>query len=335
MSNFILLVSCVYILMALLGMIEFHLWSQVEYIYNLHATIFDIWEDKGFEDAEWKNTGNAHFLRFHFLRYLLVYPVYWLADTFLLEHDYVFSIVCSLLILGTALVLTKVYETLSKKTSNAVRLILLVFFIGLSLFMNGRIIFAHFAMSLVLLLYVYWVENIEVSTIKLSIIIVSALWFSSVSSGTFMVIFVMFLFILLDILITILRRNDNKNLLPKMAGVLAFFLFLFFPWCVIFIDKNLSYFGGFLPMLRHGMGSILLILPYEVLFLLLFLLGVLFLILYQKINRNRPFFVGIVIACGGGMFGYSTLTMLFPPLVLFLLFFFKEYEFFSKNAQDC
>jgi len=109
LRNLFVLVSCVYVLLVLLGVIQFHLWGQVEFIYNSHTNI-------------WENIGNAHLSR-----YLLVFPVYWLADILLLEHDYVFRIVCALLILGMVLVLMRAYEIAVKKSSNTVSLVLLLF----------------------------------------------------------------------------------------------------------------------------------------------------------------------------------------------------------------
>jgi len=75
-------------------------------------------------------------------------------------------------------------------------------------------------------------------------------------------------------------------------------------------------------MLEHGFGVVLLVLPGDVFVLVSMLLLMLFLfisVVYWNLKRTRPFFVGTVIACGGGAFGFSTLTMIFPALALLLL----------------
>lgn len=90
--------------------------------------------------------------------------------------------------------------------------------------MNGRIIFAVFAMSLILLLYVYWNEGIKVSMMKTMAIVAFGLWFSSVSSGTFMVVFMMLLFILAEIITKLFIKGRLPKTSLKMGGGLLFFL---------------------------------------------------------------------------------------------------------------
>ena len=131
---------------------------------------------------------------------------------------------------------------------------------GISLLMNGRIVFPLVAMAWLLLLIVRWWFGFHCTVLAKFRSIVISLWLSSVSSGTFSVVYIMLIYWLAELVFHVVKRqtisNVNINLLCLLLILISSLLLPF----LIFLQKNLSYYGADLSsiwqLLQHGFGTV-------------------------------------------------------------------------------
>jgi len=289
------------------GVVAFTMWSQIIDLIKGGATLTSI-----------DFTTQAHALRF-----TLMWPVIQFSALTGAELDWVFSWVVAAVVLLTAhlvdrtrgLVVDEVWRW------HAGRAVSFGVFVGLSLFMNGRLSFAFLGMAL--LLYVLMRRGLgRASNLRTVVWFPLVLWLTSVSSGTFTVALGTMMVWAVTLLFTrypSVRLRDAVLLAPLAAGALALS-----PVMLLYIRKNVDYYGGgiegFFNMLNHGPGMVIatvgpeIVTPLAIIGLLLggFLVAVV-------LTRNRaiaPPTVAVVVSMAVGVFGFSTLLMGLPGLVV-------------------
>ena len=268
----------------------------------------------------------------HFLRYLLVLPIFKISDLLSADADFVFKIVCFFNLILITINCSNILKFYRTKNQILVNILFSFFFIFLSAFMNGRIIFSFLGFSYFLLAIHQW-ELYKISNLVLLFKILIGLFLSSVSTGTFLSTTI--------VLCAWLVLYQGK---PK--GFLSLYIFitllLISPILTLYLLKNVNYYGGgfsgFINMLDHGIGVIFLSVTLDILILMLmiiFMLGVIFLPIYLKSGKYKLLILVTISTLFAGLFGFSTLTLSIVPMtVLILLFLLNQLTsiFPLKNA---
>jgi hypothetical protein len=256
----------------------------------------------------------------HMLRILLVVPFYALSEYLTVDIDLFFSLVLVLLIYGIYLLnLAILKDTVERKKV----FILLLFFLLLSLVMHGRIVFSILGNTMLLyLLYRSFYTNNKLKKYKSIPLFLMALWFSSVSSGTFVVF-------LLTIFINYFLHSLVK--LPyvsqRIVWLFSFFIMLLLilsPMIIIFVEKNINYYdGSIINMLSHGAGGYLIDYLYVVLPLLAILILSLPIVIFYLRRYNfliLPLSM-ILSSLVVGLFGFSSLVSGVSAYLIFIYMF--------------
>ncbi|MDQ7059367.1 MAG: hypothetical protein Q9N62_13615 [Ghiorsea sp.] len=303
--------AALYLSLVLLGVIQFGLWGQVEYIYESGGSVLALLT----EDH----------VSAHLSRYLLVAPLFYIQDELSVSANYLFSLLCGLMIVQLSVVSIQILEGVQGDVGAYQKLMILIVFIVLSLFMHGRIIFALLAFALIIREMYAEIKGENKSVTMHFLVLCMAMWMSSVSSGTFAVVY-FFLGYLLAI-------KAGKVLFSCFSwrDIVVFFCYilmagLFFSLFMVFLNKNVNYFGGFWEVLEHGFGKFFLQNSREVVILILANLIVIFSLLvqvYARLGVVRHLWVAILIGLAGGAFGYSTLSIALVPFVVFLMYLMK------------
>jgi hypothetical protein len=223
------------------GLKEFHLWSQVEY---LHAVNLEI------------NFRNLY-SHVHTLRYTVVYPIYYFAETLSMDANKLFSYVMVFLCFIIAkLISDSVFVIIIKGNKLIIQYIVYAVFILLSLFMNGRLMFGFLAYSLLIYgaLLIYN-ESSKWDLLLGCLYLTLSLWLSSVTSGILISLFILlYSFVVSYFVINrFIRRKRNRALFMCYF----FILFVFYtPLILKMVNKNLDFYGGGLSgavkMSEHG-----------------------------------------------------------------------------------
>ncbi len=260
----------------------------------------------------------------HMPRYLLVYPLLEISQTLGVNPDAFFSSIMAILVLISAYLSIKISRILLGKPLEAwLRLSLMSFFIVLSIFMNGRGVYAMLGFLLLTLAMLLWEKN----TISKGIFITYiglAVWLSSVSSGTLTAVIVALSMWLL------FRVLKSIGYLQRRDFMLLLYLCVIFSVPVVFylktfIVKNTEYYGGgsegVIGMLDHGLGGVshyfntLFQLESGGVFLsclLLMCCGLMYVFFLLSVRPWRliSYLIGVVLLFG--MFGLFTLAMVIP-----------------------
>jgi hypothetical protein len=288
--------------------LKFHLWGQVTYLWNSGASPGDL------------------LLHPHGMRYFLVLPYFKLADWFNISYNWVFSISIPMLILIiTTLIVRAVGKINGGLSANNVCMLIVavsVFFMILSLFMNGRIMFSITGSAILIYLFVVWNEKNFFGILFLSL---AAIFLTSVSSGTLLVSVLSFYIVLI---VKCFKFSERINKKQRIKNLKIFFVFaglflLAFPLIEIIVMKNVNFYGGgfdgAINMLSHGIGAILLNIEMDLLVLIIFnsvLAFLLLLMLFLCYRRMLAPMYLIGVSVAGGLFGVSTIIMLLPPLMV-------------------
>lgn len=289
----------IYWVLCVAGLIQFHLWQQVVNMWQLEVGLLEK-------------------LQFaHAVRFTLVMPIFLLAEWLGVSYDWLFSIIVPALLLAvtyfSARSVVRFEPGLSPPRQALVVLGISIFLIALSFFMNGRLMFAFTGSSILMWALLGWEENRDRVNF---IAVVCAIYLSSVSSGTFLILTFSFYFFLL---VSVALRN------PAICrrGVLlsyALLLVVLNPVLSMFVFKNLEFYGGgfgaISDMLDHGFGRLVvgsnLLLPLGGLVLLLVAAYV-----FRGFVRRHWILVSlVVIYLAGGLFGYSTALVVLPPVLV-------------------
>lgn len=250
----------------------------------------------------------------HIPRKLIMWPIVNFANSLKIDIHSLFSWVCLFLLMGSSVLLALKNNILNKDLF----LLNLGALTTLSLPMNGRLLLVFTGVSL------FWYlknQYSKLSKISVSLLVFFALIFSSVSSGTFIVLHAV-------ILSWALINWSNTKAIEKLAIFSPFLISL--PFLFIGIFKNLLYYGGgiesILLMLEHGLGRYFT--NYIGIGIAVALLGGIFYFrkYFKLTSKNLNFWI-IVISIFAGMYGFSSGLSLAP---LFMVIFSEKYILGSK-----
>ncbi|WP_299204818.1 hypothetical protein [uncultured Amphritea sp.] len=210
------------LLMMALGLLNFELWDQVEYVRQSSPEI----------------TLRGIYTEWHKLRYLLVYPVYEASYFFEIGQGFVFGVYLILIISIASFVISSVVDVFGNVDFIYKLLIpLLLFF--LSFFMNGRLVFGILGCGLVLLSALFLIRN---SYFVSSFLCFFGFVFSSVSSGVFISLYFIYMSIFF-ICAVYYRFFLGRSFAVGYLFILIVF-YVFFPIFLMMFIKNYFYFGG-------------------------------------------------------------------------------------------
>lgn len=287
----------IFTIFCILELVQFRLWPQVAFFWRVDYKPLEMLAD------------------FQGLRYLLVFPIFKLSDWMAIPHDRLFSLLIPVMIFAIAYYSTRSTQSLDGQESTARSALIFTgiscLFIILSMFMNGRMMFAMTGSSLLLWTLINW-EYGRDSINLLSV--VAAFFLASVSSGAFVTMIAAYYFFL-AVNIAIANPSVCRR---KILLIYSMLLLLLAPYLTLLIQKLLFAFGGgigaFVKMLGHGYGeklsqSNLAILTVGTVLVFTFGYRYRHLILHYWILAS---FMGFAIV--GGLFGISTVTILLPHL---------------------
>lgn len=285
------------------GFVGFAVWSQI-----LDHPKQALWEIRWTRDA-------------HALRYALMLPTLTAAEWLRMDVHRVFSYEVAALILLTARLLNRArtLATGDERRWSMERAGITIFFVLLSLSMNGRLSFALCGMALLLCAQVSRLKG-RLSNLRFCLWIAVAQLFTAVSSGTFSVALAALLVWAFFLVVSRLPAVRLRDLLATMA-VLAGGVALV-PVVRLYMAKNVGFYGGgwdgFVNMLNHGPGVYLYQSGPLVGALLAFgSLGAVAFALIVLLRKPiyAPAVLTIFCALSIGLFGYSTLMMGLPSVV--------------------
>lgn len=236
----VLLLTIAHVALAIVGYLDYQIWSQVEYLSQIPFEEF-----------------NSSAALLHAPRLFVVMPSYLLAERLSVETNAIYSLYVVLLASATAWVWIIIQKIVVVKSRN--RNFIWVFPFILLHFINGRFAFALFGLSLLLLSIIL----IKLKRLRFGLalpLLSTGMLYSSVSSGVFSVAF-MLLFLEL--------YRERKNFLMSESFfqylLRSTFIFLFtsslFYFLFFFMLKNLDFYGGgfegLFGMISHGFGLVL------------------------------------------------------------------------------
>lgn len=246
----------------------------------------------------------------HYPRVLLMAPVVMVSRWTGVDANFIFSLLAVGLVFLSWYLLQLVPKLHGKTLAPAVSIGILLGFNVLSLTMNGRMLWALVAISLVITIHARACQ--QRSVLVSTILCFLALWFSAVSTGTFIVVFAALA--VLCLLFRAFTKQSWLNSLPYVA-ILA----LWSPYLMISMSKNLAYYGGgiagMINMLNHGAGGILITyLP------VMCIAAVIGLWLLVQLTRKLPMMAYplliFVLGVGASLFGYGVLVTTIPSIAM-------------------
>jgi hypothetical protein len=315
----------VYIFFILLGFKDFIIWSQI----TDHLTF----------DYISNNENIIHLYEInhpHLLRVFILYLIYQFSLFFNLDINIIFNLVIISLLFISYTLLKKIITDFNNDLKYSILVILLTLFL-LSIFMNGRIVFAIFGNTL--LLYSIYVKSCSlknnISTIHFFVLVLISILFTSVSSGTFMVSVLTLLIFYFTIIIIHLPKLKIKYIYLQIYLILV--LILLSPLIIKFINKNLKFFNGsIIEMLEHGFGRYFgeyYILFFILLFFIPFIVVFLFVYFRKKNFYILPFSM-ILSSTIIGMFGLLSFFSGISAFILWVYFLLrKEKKIVKKNIN--
>ena len=277
---------------------EFHLWPQVTF---LRGSTPDF---------------GALLTHAHLLRYLLVFPIFWLADEIGVDFDAIYRAFAFVLLFFISRNCSKIADFY-----NFGNVVFTAFFFALtfslvSVFMNGRIIFAFCGFSYLLAQIHRWEDGL-IGNFKVFTGLLISLFLCSVSTGTFLLCIIC---IMVWLPFVFHRRKGSLSL------YITTFLFAISPLISFYILKNVTFYGGgfegLINMLNHGAGVVLH--DFSPVLVSLIVLNVAALTictfgLLKKYKRYALITLFLAASAFAGLFGFSTLTLGLIPLSVILL----------------
>jgi hypothetical protein len=282
------------------GVHEFNLWPQVNILRGTSPKFIDILSQA------------------HFLRYLLVYPIFIAADIFNLDANKIFSFFGFFMLFFIVKNCTKMVKFYVNNNEIFFLVWFSFIFLVLAMSMNGRIIFAFYGLSYLLVSLHRW-ERYEHTNLGLFLRIFPALFFCSVSTGTFLACLLGLMF---WSIIFVNRSKRRFNVYFVALGVVVS------PVATLFLLKNVNFYGGgiggLFNMLNHGAGKIFYSIDLlSLVLLILIIVHIIFfaMLLLLYLEKYRLLIIFTVTSAFAGLFGYSTLSLgVIPASVLSILF---------------
>jgi hypothetical protein len=250
----------------------------------------------------------------HFFRYLTAYPGFLWEDAY---PDIGFSLYISLFF-AFNVVLWRGLSLLA--TGRAPTFLAWCGFFATHFFMNGRGVIAWTSWLLCLSLCMRLTRG-PVGGMRPLLLVALSCWLAAVSTGVFIVVVASFVLFYLQYRQRTRMKPLRKAILLAVAAPVMFYVG---QYLLLAIMKNVEFFGGGLEgvyhMLAHGLGRVLF--GNELLAVVLVAaaaFSLLFLAIFVRM-RNRPFtpvekLMGL--ACAGGLFGLTVLTLAVPLALLY------------------
>ncbi|QUM77860.1 hypothetical protein HWV00_17415 [Moritella sp. 24] len=298
---------------------------------------FELWPQVYYFQREWEGVNLLTINPMehpHLIRYLVVLPIFIVSDYLPVNPDFVFSLLCVFIIYVLSFNVTKITTYtffLKDKKYDVLMLVSLVYFLFVSSFMNGRILFAMLGFSLIVLNTIKWELNV-IPTYKMFSYNILGYFLCSVSSGTFLVSITFTFFWI------IFQFYRSKSLDIYILHLVA--LIVFSPLIYTSIMNNVNFFGGgvngAVNMLTHGFGIVFHLYDGKQFFLIIVFSAVICLFLswlFKSFIYLRILFLATYTSMFGGAFGFSTLAICAPIVIsLLLVFIFTIYEQFRYRA---
>ena len=283
---------------------QFEAWGQVTLMYSYNAPFADLIDHP------------------HFYRYLITYPGLWVADY--LGYS-LFSVYITFFVIGTGFIIYKIFKDLDRKYL-FYALILIMPYHAL---MNGRGALSWFGW--VLAIFIIRLPYTKKFGAWEGVLVGLSLLTASVSSGTFAVTFS-------ALIIGALHRLWlTKDV--KLGLTLAIVIILFSNYFIISFTKNIEFYeygseNVVVNMLDHGLGGMLS--QSWAILIVLMIIFVLAPLLLNFLFRHIGFREMIVLAAPtmGGLFGFTTLTLVVPAYVILLLIFLGERSDYRRRFFD-
>ena len=285
-------------LFSIVGLKRFEPWDQV----------LDLWEG-GVSPLLLAVTGHPHFFR-----YLTAYPGFLWEESY---PDLGFSLYISLFF-AFNVVLWRGLSSLT--TGRSPTSLAWCGFFAAHFFMNGRGVIAWTAWLICLSLCLRLTRG-AVNGLKPLLLVAISCWLAAVSTGVFIVVVASFVLFYLQYRQRTPMKPLRKTILLALAAPVMFYVG---QYLLLAIQKNIDFFGGGFEgvyhMLAHGLGRVLF--GNELLAVVLVAaaaFSLLFLVIFVRM-RNRPFtpvekLMGL--ACSGGLFGLTVLTLAVPLALLY------------------
>ncbi|QDQ86240.1 hypothetical protein FMZ60_00515 [Alcaligenaceae bacterium SJ-26] len=276
------------------GLKEFSAWPQVQDLWSPDIPLYDL-------------IGHPHFFRL-----LVVSPGLIIEDWL---PGYGFSLYCAFFCVVNAVLWSGISVKCKKR--------------GPSLLAWGLFILAHAAMNgRGVIVWTAWLScvslcldmSVAYKPVRwLKVRMLASLFFATVSTGVFVVVFCAIVFFFSS-------RLRSQGVRLKIFGVLAFFVlapvfYMGVDYFLTAIEKNVAFYGGGLTgavnMLRHGVGRVFFADGGVGVMLatMAFPLAVLLLVLWVKGFFRDPMMKLLFMALLGGLFGFTVLTMVIPLLL--------------------
>lgn len=260
----------------------------------------------------------------HILRILLIVPFYAISEYISIDLELFFSITLMMFIFILYYLHLKILNSI---VSRKKLFFILLFFLGLSFLMHGRIMFSILGNTILLfLLYKSFYSSYKIGKFKFLVLFIIALWFVSVSSGTF-IVFLLTILIFYTIQALIKLPYISKELLFSFSMFLLLILLLISPIIMVFVEKNLNYYDdSIVNMLSHGAGRYLI--DYFYIVLPLLMLFILFLPIFLRYLKKYRILIlpasMIISSLVVGLFGFSSLVSGISAYIVFIYLFINR-----------
>jgi hypothetical protein len=299
----------------------------ISFTLSVFAAFFELksFESWGQVTRLWEDEVNplSNLLHPHMPRYLIVYPGF-LLDEY--GAGFGFSVYITVFFTFNMLLLRKV-SLLANRCPPSLTIYLI--FAAIHFAMNGRGVIVWTAWLICIWVCLKITKKISTPANQLFWIALSCL-LATVSTGVFVIVLLAFAFVMMRYL-KLPKRSSMIQLLVilPVATSLGFVVLDYF---LIAVNKNLEFYGGgvdgIFSMLKHGVGIIF----YEVnmfgMMILIFVLICAFFVMLSliavRIFSLLDYF--ILLSIVGGLFGFTVLTLILPPLLLKIQFALKYFN---------
>jgi len=257
-------------------------------------------------------------------RYLVAYPSILATDHWGMRFADAFALYCAAVLPISAMVLlasVRVWRRLTESRAFAVGVGFAVLVAAIASQMNGRLIPAHIGMGFILLALARVVDARRIR-LREGLLILVGMVLSHMTSGTGLVAYAV---LVAGTLLTVAIGVDRARMLATLWLVSVLFAPLLFGDLI----KNLDYYGGgpaaVVAMLDHGPGILLRRVPWTI---PLALIAIAALLAGAWRGRARlraipralwPATLAVPVTGVGGLYGFSTLSMALPALLILLM----------------
>lgn len=254
-------------------------------------------------------------------RYLVAYPSILVTDHWGMRFAEAFALYCAAILPVSVMVLLaaiRLWRRLDERRALAVGAGFAILIGGIASQMNGRLIPAHIGIGLILLALARILVSRRIG-LREGLLIVAGMLLSHMTSGTGLVAYAT---LVAGTLLVAAQRIDRARVLATLWVVTV----LFAPLLLGDFLKNLDYYGGgpgaVITMLDHGPGVLLRRAPWTAPLALAAVLAAIglawrFRLRLAAIPRALwPASIAVPVTGLGGLYGFSTLSMALPGLLV-------------------